>query len=142
MKNHHEKQPLDKSTAYDGSTEDPQDHASFYKDKPKADWFNIIAIPVILWVGLGFISAKYNIAQGDLKPHTWVLMNFSTAIVLMYWSALLFEWIVEKSYKIWWVKWIAIAVGATCFIVFIGSGLYIFKLAIEFIQLIVELLNK
>lgn len=134
MKHRHEfyqKQITDKSTVYDSSTEDPQDHPNF--PKPKDKWVNVIVVPLLIWLGLGFIEAKYNIAQGDLKPHTWELMNAATAVLLLYWSVIFGTicWATESKNKA--IRVFSQSMAIIFLATMIISGLYLFKISVEFI---------
>lgn len=129
---HHEKQPLDKSTVYDGSTEEPQEHMHAMK-QPKTDWFTIIVLPICIWLALGLVSVHFNIGQGDLRPHNWVLMNFATGLLLLFWSTKAGVHFMEKLTKT--SSWGTILSFFACLAGFVGSFFYL-------VLLVIDLINK
>jgi|SRR6185369_1632210 len=124
-----ENRSYDKSTVYDGSTEEPHEHPNFPKPQT-AKWFNVIVVPACIWAVLALINAQYNIGQG-LKPQNWELMNGATTVLFMYWSAKVFEWLANIDYKNNRVKMSAFIGVCMCCASFVAFGLWLFKIIVE-----------
>jgi len=94
---------------------------------------NIIIAPLCIWAGLSLISAKYNIAQGDLKSHNWILMNAATGLLTLFWSVKAGVHYMEKL-TLETSSWGTITLFISGLFGSIGSLIYLLLLVIDLIN--------
>ena len=130
---HYEKQKqqqtpvFDKSTAYNGSTENQEEHPSFPKPKDNLI-FELGVLSVCAWIAIALVSAKLNIMQGDLKPHTWLVLDFFAAFLIMFWSAICGAYVFDRDFKYWIIKW---SLWWSCIVLFASSIMYMAMFFVE-----------
>ncbi len=127
-----QKQPLDKSTVYDGSTENPQDHPDFYDNVPHDYLPAVKALSIILLAGIALLSAKYNSWKPSWEEHDWEILKYSFILFTFLWSGILAAECVFILVKKWWSK------------VFKAAGISLFTASfiVLGIHIIVWIINK
>jgi len=125
---------FDRSTTYNGSTEDPQDHAEFYKDTPYDYLPAVQVLSVILLAVIALLSAKYNSWRPSWEEHNWAVLKYYSLAFAFFWSAILAVKCFLFTAKKWWSKILRIVGMISFSTLFIVLGVcfcmsIIFKLA-------------
>ncbi len=106
----------DKSTAYNGSTEEPEHHPDFYDNVPHDYLPAVKAFSVILLAGIAIMSVKYNTWKPSWEELDWTILKCSSVLFAFLWSGILAVeclFIIRKR----WLRWLGVGFFTGLFMV-------------------------